>query len=69
MKKYYSGKIIPEIELNTTVLEIPIEVLGYNIDTELMQESLKGIYLAPEERKYFLLWLMNKVKKKLINVF
>lgn len=52
LKKYYSGKIIPGIELNTTVLGIPIEVLGYNIDTELMQESLKGIYLAPEERNY-----------------
>ncbi len=52
LKKYYSGKIIPGIELNTIVLGIPIEVLGYNIDTELMQESLKGIYLAPEERNY-----------------
>lgn len=50
IEKYYSGRIIPGIELNTTVLGIPIEVLGYNVDTELMQGNLKGIYLTPEDR-------------------
>ena len=29
---FYSGKIIPGIELNTKVLNIPIEILGYGID-------------------------------------
>ncbi len=50
--KYYSGKIIAGIELNTTILGIPIEVLGYNMDTDLMQDNLKGIYLTPEQRNY-----------------
>ncbi len=50
VKKYYSGKIITGIELNTTALEIPIELLGYQFDIELMQKNLKGIYLTPEER-------------------
>ncbi len=50
IKKYYSGKIISGIELNTTVLGIPIEVLGYNIDTKLMQKNLNGVYLTPKER-------------------
>lgn len=49
-KKYYSGKIIPGIELNTTILGVPIEVLGYGIDIKLMQENLNGIYLSPKER-------------------
>lgn len=52
LKKYYSGKIISGIELNTTVLGIPIEVLGYDVDTELMQKNLKGIYLTSKERNY-----------------
>ena len=49
-KKYFSGSIISGIELNTTILGIPIEILGYNIDIQLMQNNLKGIYLSPEER-------------------
>ncbi len=49
-EKYYSGKIFSGIELNTTILGIPIEVLGYDIDINLMQENLKGVYLSPNER-------------------
>lgn len=32
VKDFYTGKIIPGIELNTKVLNIPIEILGYGID-------------------------------------
>ena len=52
IKRYYSGKIISGIELNTAILGIPIEVLGYNIDIELMQKNLTGIYLSSEERNH-----------------
>lgn len=50
VKKYYTGKIIPGIELNTAALGVPIELLGYGIDIDKMEENLKGVYLTPEER-------------------
>lgn len=50
VKDYYEGKIITGIELNTKVLGIPIELLGYKINPEIMQENLKGIYLSAEDR-------------------
>lgn len=50
IKKYYTGKIIPGIELNTKVLNIPIEILGYGIDYKKMNELVKDIYLPAEER-------------------
>ena len=50
IKKYFSGKIIPGVELNTKVLNIPIEILGYGIDYNKMSELLKKIYIPPEER-------------------
>lgn len=50
IKEYYNGKIITGIELNTKALGIPIELLGYKIDPEIMQENLKGIYLSAEDR-------------------
>lgn len=49
----YSGKIIPGVELNTKVLGIPIEVLGYNINPEKMQELIDEVYLSNEERNKF----------------
>ena len=50
IKKYYTGKIIPGIELNTKVLNIPIEILGYGIDYKKMNELVKDVYLPAEER-------------------
>lgn len=49
-KQYYTGKIIPGIELNTKVLGVPIEILGYGIDYNKMNEMLKDIYIPAEER-------------------
>ena len=39
-KKYYSGNIITGVELNTKILSIPIEVLGYNINLRKMQKLI-----------------------------
>ena len=50
ISKYYSGNIIVGIELNTKVLNIPIEILGYNFDYKLLKEKLPTIYISAEER-------------------
>ena len=50
VKKYYSGKIIPGIELNTKILGIPIEVLGYKIDTDKMNRLVSKYYITSKER-------------------
>ena len=50
VKEYYSGKIITGIEMNTKVLGIPIEVLGYGIDYKKMNELIPNIFLPLEER-------------------
>ena len=50
IKSIYSGKIIPGIELNTKALGIPIEILGYGIDYNKMNELVKGEYISAEKR-------------------
>lgn len=50
IKKYYSGKIIPGIELNTKILGVPIEILGYGIDYKIINEILKDVYISAEKR-------------------
>ena len=50
VKKYYSGKIITGIELNTKILGIPIEVLGYGIDIDKMNQLLPNYYISTQER-------------------
>jgi len=50
IKKYYSGKIITGVELNTKVLGIPIEILGYGIDTKKINTKLKELYPTVKER-------------------
>lgn len=50
IKKYYSGKIIPGVELNTKVLGVPIEILGFGIDYKKVNEQLKDVYIPAEER-------------------
>lgn len=46
----FKGTIIPGIELNTKILNVPIEILGYGIDTAVMKELLKSVYPPAEER-------------------
>ena len=50
IKEYYSGKIIPGIEINTKAAGIPIEILGYNFDYKKMNENAHSILLSSEER-------------------
>ena len=50
IQDYYKGRIIKGIELNTKALNIPIEILGYNIEYNKMEELLKNVYISPEER-------------------
>ena len=52
VNKFFKGKIIPGIELNTKVLNIPIEILGYGIDYKKMNELVKKyIYQLKKEIK------------------
>ncbi|MBR3002132.1 MAG: PHP domain-containing protein [Clostridia bacterium] len=50
IKKYYSGTIIKGIELNTKILGIPIEILGYGVDTDKMNEITEKKYPKADER-------------------
>lgn len=50
LKQHFSGKIIPGVELNTKVLNIPIEILGYGIDYVKMSKLLEKIYIPAEKR-------------------
>ena len=50
IRNIYSGKIITGVELNTKVLGIPIEILGYNIDPEKLQKLIDETYLSIDER-------------------
>ena len=50
IEKYYSGRIIPGIEINTKVLGVPIEILGHGIDYQKMNEKIKEVFLPLEER-------------------
>ena len=50
IEKYYKGKIMPGIEMNTKVLGIPIEILGYGIDYRMMNEKINNVFLPLEER-------------------
>lgn len=61
IKKYYSGKIIKGIELNTKILNIPIEILGYGIDVDKMNKITKKEYPTAKERN---LIEMKRIYKK-----
>lgn len=44
IKKYYSGKVIKGCELSSTYKNIPIEILGYNIDCSSINHWHKTTY-------------------------
>ena len=50
VKDFFSGKIITGIELNTKVLGIPIEILGYGINYKKMNNMLKDVYIPADKR-------------------
>ena len=69
ISNYYSGKIIVGVELNTKVLNVPIEILGYNFNYKLLKEKLPSIYISAEERnKIEFSRLVDKCKKVGINI-
>lgn len=49
-RRKYSGDIITGVELNTKMLGIPIEILGYNINPEKMQDLIDETYLNTIDR-------------------
>ncbi len=49
VKDFYKGHIVVGIELNTRVAGVPIEILGYNYDYNIMKDLLKDIYISSEE--------------------
>lgn len=63
----FKGKIINGIELNTKILGIPIEILGYGIDTDFMNNNLHRLYISNKERniieikKIYQICLENKI--------
>lgn len=59
----FSGKIINGIELSTHSLNVPIEILAYKYNPEILEPELKKLYLTPEERnKIELSRLFEKAK-------
>lgn len=50
VSQYFKGKIIPGIELNTKILNVPIEILGYGIDYNKMCELAPNIYIDSAKR-------------------
>lgn len=50
IRNIFKGKIITGVELNTKVLDIPIEILGYGVDTKYMNENLNKFYISAQER-------------------
>lgn len=50
IQNFFSGKIIPGIELNTKVLNIPIEILGYGINYNKLSQLLERVYIPAEKR-------------------
>lgn len=64
IKKYFSGKIIKGIELNTKILGIPIEILGYGINTDKMNEITKTAYPKAEKRNQIEMERILKICKE-----
>ena len=48
--KYFKGQIVTGIELNTTMCDVPIEILGFGFDYKMMNERIKDVYITAEKR-------------------
>lgn len=69
IEKYYSGKIIRGVELNTIIDGISIELLGYGVDYKIINEETQTLYLSKEQRNQRELEiLVNACKKIKANV-
>lgn len=45
IKEMYAGELVKGCEFNTIVNNVPIELLGYDIDTDFIQANLRKYYL------------------------
>ena len=69
VKKYYTGRIIKGVELNTKVLGIPIEILGYNINPDILKGLLEKAYISNRDRNILeVKRLAEKCKKEGIDI-
>ncbi|MCI8471316.1 MAG: PHP domain-containing protein [Clostridia bacterium] len=64
VKQYFSGKIIKGCELYTSIEGQTVELLAYNIDTEIFNDKLPKIYQSEsEDNKYQYEQLLQICKK------
>lgn len=64
IKDYYDGIFITGVELKTKVGTLPIELLGYGVDTDIINKEVKKIYPTFEKKnQYELKSLCNTCKK------
>lgn len=49
VKKYYSGVLIPGVELQASILGFSIELLGYFVDYKIINEQVKKVYKSFDE--------------------
>lgn len=59
-KKYFTGNILTGVELNTRVLNIPIEILVYDIDIVKMNELTNENFLSTSNRNFHELHVLYK---------
>lgn len=65
IKKYYSGNIVKGIELNTIVEGIGIELLGYGIDYNIMNQETPKLYITKKEKNEYELKELSNICKKI----
>lgn len=65
INKIFSGILINGCEFNVMVDNVPIELLGYNIDTDYIQSHLKDFYLSFEDMN---LYETNMLIKKCLDL-
>ncbi len=64
-ERYFSGALIPGVELAAMQSGIQIELLGYGIDTAKMGENIERLYLTEDELN---LALMKRLYEKCVAV-
>lgn len=50
IKKYFSGAIITGVELTTKLFGTTIELLGYGVNTEIINKKVEQLYISREEK-------------------
>lgn len=50
ISNYYTGKIVPGVELRTIINGVPIELLGYGVDTDYINSKVSKLYQSCEDK-------------------